>query len=170
MPVSDKKRTQLTEDLSPVLMQGEEVIDATTCLAYVRRMGQTTQRRGTLFVTDRRVGVFTKKLGGYDLLDFAYGLLTSVEYKRGMLYGEITLLAAGEHTEVRQIQKDEVERIAQGIRQRVALAHSHAPAGVPPSPAAGGVADELMKLSQLRESGVLSEEEFQAQKAKLLGS
>ncbi len=32
-----------------------------------------------------------------------------------------------------------------------------------------GVADELTKLGQLREQGVLSDEEFQQQKAKLLG-
>jgi hypothetical protein len=41
-----------------------------------------------------------------------------------------------------------------------------------PAPAAPGVAlvaDELAKLAQLRESGVLSEEEFQAQKTRLLG-
>ena len=32
----------------------------------------------------------------------------------------------------------------------------------------GGTADELHKLSELKDKGVLSEEEFQAQKAKLL--
>jgi ABC-type multidrug transport system fused ATPase/permease subunit len=32
----------------------------------------------------------------------------------------------------------------------------------------GGTADELSKLAQLRDNGTLSEEEFQAQKAKLL--
>jgi hypothetical protein len=31
------------------------------------------------------------------------------------------------------------------------------------------VADELMKLAQLRDAGVLTPEEFQAQKARLLG-
>jgi len=33
----------------------------------------------------------------------------------------------------------------------------------------GGTADELEKLSKLKDSGVLSDEEFAAQKAKLLG-
>lgn len=42
-----------------------------------------------------------------------------------------------------------------------------AAAPVPAEPAPS-TADELLKLAQLRESGVLSEEEFQAQKAKLL--
>jgi hypothetical protein len=39
---------------------------------------------------------------------------------------------------------------------------------VPPQPPAKSVADELKKLAELREAGVLTEPEFQAQKAKLL--
>jgi hypothetical protein len=42
----------------------------------------------------------------------------------------------------------------------------------PPPPAAPAVdpIEQLTKLGQLRDSGVLTEEEFQAQKAKILGS
>ena len=29
------------------------------------------------------VSLFTKKLGGYDVQDFAYGLLTSIDHKKG---------------------------------------------------------------------------------------
>ncbi len=43
-------------------------------------------------------------------------------------------------------------------------------APAPPTPApASSVADELSKLAQLRDAGVLTPEEFEAQKAKLLG-
>jgi hypothetical protein len=37
-------------------------------------------------------------------------------------------------------------------------------------PSTQGVGEELQRLASLRDSGVLSEEEFSAQKAKLLGS
>jgi hypothetical protein len=43
-----------------------------------------------------------------------------------------------------------------------------APAAPPSAPAPLGVADELAKFAQLRDQGVLSDEEFQAQKARLL--
>ena len=51
---------------------------------------------------------------------------------------------------------------------------ANAPAAAPPALVASGapmiaVADELAKLAALRDSGVLSAEEFDAQKAKLLG-
>lgn len=39
-----------------------------------------------------------------------------------------------------------------------------------PSPRASSVADELAKLASLRASGAITEEEYQAAKAKLLGS
>ncbi|WP_082958591.1 SHOCT domain-containing protein [Mycobacterium sp. E3198] len=39
----------------------------------------------------------------------------------------------------------------------------------PPHIAPTSVADELMKLAQLRDAGVLTQEEFEAQKAKLIG-
>jgi len=42
-------------------------------------------------------------------------------------------------------------------------------AGSPPPAAPASVADELAKLDRLRADGVLTEEEFRAQKAKLLG-
>jgi Short C-terminal domain/Phospholipase_D-nuclease N-terminal len=38
-----------------------------------------------------------------------------------------------------------------------------------PDPASGSAADELAKMADLRDKGVLSEEEFSARKARLLG-
>lgn len=166
MATSDKKREQIIEDLRPVLLENEDLLEVATGLAVVRRMGSDAARRGTLFVTDRRVGVFTKKLGGHDLLDFSYGLLTSIEYKKGMMFGEVTLLASGDRTRFHQVDKDLVVRLVQIIRERMALSSSGNAIVQPVSPIS--LADELTKLATLKEVGVLSEEEFATQKAKLL--
>lgn len=52
------------------------------------------------------------------------------------------------------------------------VAESFVGMGVPGAPAAGGVdvAGQLTQLAELRDSGALSSDEFEAQKAKLLGS
>jgi hypothetical protein len=168
MPLKDSKRDQIVADLQPVLMDGEQLIDVTTGAADVVRLGQPTERRGTLFVTDRRVGLFTKKLGGHDLLDFSYGLLTSIEYKKGFSYGEITLLAAGDRTRFHMIPKDLVENLVKVIRERMAASSQPSQPSTPPGSGAS-VADELLKLASLRDSGILTPEEFDAQKAKLIG-
>lgn len=116
MALKDSKREQIIADLQPVLMDGESLIDVTIGMAEVRRLGRKAERRGTLFVTDRRVGLFTKKIGGHDMLDFSYGLLTSIEYKKGIAFGEISLLGAGGRTHFHMIPKDLVEGFVQVIR------------------------------------------------------
>lgn len=168
MPLKDSKREQLVADLQPVLMAGERLIDVTKGLAHVTRFGKQTGRRGTLFITDRRVGLFTKKIGGHDMLDFSYGLLTSIEYKKGLTFREITLLAAGDRTRFHQVPKDLVEGIVQTIRERMTMSTNH---NQPPArdETQASVADELIKLASLRDAGVLTQDEFDTQKAKLIG-
>jgi Bacterial PH domain/Short C-terminal domain len=167
MALKDSKREQITADLQPILMDGEQLIDVTTGAADVMRLGQPTERRGTLFITDRRVGLFTKKLGGHDMLDFSYGLLTSIEYKKGFSYGEITLLAAGDRTRFHMIPKDLVENLAKVIRERM-VASTQPSQPATPAGSVASVADELLKLASLRDSGILTQEEFDAQKSKLI--
>lgn len=60
----------------------------------------------------------------------------------------------------------------EAIRDEVQAAmHAARSAAAAPAtaPSAGGVADELKKLAELRDSGVLSAEEFDAEKSRLLG-
>jgi hypothetical protein len=147
-------------------MEGEQVIDATTGMIPVHRMGKDTHRNGAVLVTDRRIVLFSKKLGGYDLQDFAFGLLSSVEHKKGMTAGNLTLSAAGSKSHVRGIPKGDVERIAQLIREKMAAAHG----GVETTATAtDDTADQIRKLAALRDEGLLTAEEFEAKKKQLLG-
>lgn len=53
--------------------------------------------------------------------------------------------------------------------QEVEVVHTYTPApSSTPVPSSSSLSDELRKLAQLRDDGILSESEFQAQKAKLL--
>jgi hypothetical protein len=168
----DKRRDKLVEQAQPALTAGEQVIDATTGMIQVRRMGNDTARNGVVLVTDRRVVLFTKKLGGYDMQDFAYGLLSSVDHKRGMMYGELDLAAAGDRSHVKQMPKDDVERIAQLIRDKMAAAHQGGqPGAVSSGPASAqpDTATEIRNLAGLRDEGLITAEEFEAKKKQLLG-
>ena len=66
----------------------------------------------------------------------------------------------------------DLEPIAAQLAPAAAAEDRQIPVSPAPAPhhvAAISVADELMKLAQLRDAGVLTPEEFQAQKARLLG-
>lgn len=83
--------------------------------------------------------------------------------------------AVGKSRQRGQTQEEEQEYRLQELEAQQAAAAAPAPqyAPPPPAPSAGGITDEtvaqLQKLGQLKEQGILTQEEFDAQKAKLLG-
>jgi hypothetical protein len=61
------------------------------------------------------------------------------------------------------------DAFASKVRERVAVAH--APAGAtpaPPAPLPTSIPDQIRELGELRDSGLLTEEEFATKKAELL--
>lgn len=147
-----------------VLQAEERVLDVTTGMVEVHRMGTKTTRRGAILVTDRRVILYSKKIGGYEMYDHVYGLLTALDYKKGMMYGNITFAASGDRTHVSQIPKEDLERVAKVIRARMAAAHEQG------RPVAGAsTADEIRKLAELHAAGIFTDGEFAAKKKQLLG-
>ena len=157
-------RERMLSDLAPVLMEGELVEDLTSCIIEVGRpLGVNPRRVGILAVTNRRVICFSKRFGRSDLKDFAFGLLTSVDHKRSWVNGELNLAASGERIHIFNIPKEDVERVAQAIRTRMATHTSVTREDEPEREL-----DLLKKLSELRDAGILTEEEFQRKKAQIM--
>lgn len=161
-----RKQQKQIDRAAEVLQPGEVVLDVTTGMIEVARMGSKTSRKGAILVTDRRVILYAKKMGGYEMYDHVYGLLTAIDYKKGMMYGRITLAASGAEARVSQIPKDDVERIAKAMRERIAEAHEQ---GKPGTGAPVNAADEIRKFGELHDAGILTDDEFTAKKKQLLG-
>jgi hypothetical protein len=92
----------------------------------------------------------------------------------GLLRGMArTAVIAGTATAVsNRVSKRQGERWAEQ-EQDAAIQAQAAPGQMAPAPAAGGgssMIDQLKELGELKAQGILTEEEFAAQKAKLLGS
>jgi len=87
----------------------------------------------------------------------------------GLLRGMArTAVVAGTATAVsNRVSKRQGERWAQ---QEAAQAQPAAPVTAAPAPAGGDVIAQLKELGELKAQGILTEEEFAAQKAKLLGA
>jgi hypothetical protein len=168
MAKSEEWKLKKLEKAQIALIEGEQVIDSTTGVFRIRG-AVIGERNGVVIVTDRRVILFTTKLGGYDVQDFAYGLLTSVDHTKGWIYGDLDLAAAGDRSHVTQIPKNEVERVARAIRERMALSHAAGRTAPASAPESTDTAEEIRKLAQLKDEGLLTEDEFAAKKKQLLG-
>lgn len=166
MPDFTAKQQKQIDRAKDVLQSDEIVLDVTTGIIEVTRMGTKTSRNGAILVTDRRVILYTKKLGGYEMYDHVYGLLTAIDYKKGMMRGDITFAASGDRTHVSQVPKEDVERVAKAIRARMAAAHEH---DLQETGAGFSPADEIKKLAELHASGILTDDEFTGKKKQVLG-
>ena len=92
----------------------------------------------------------------------------------GLLRGVArTAVIAGTATAVsNRVSRRQANRWASQEEEQYAQQQQYAPPPAPAPAAVGGEDDlleQLQKLGQLHESGVLTDEEFAAQKAKLLG-
>jgi Short C-terminal domain len=91
----------------------------------------------------------------------------------GLLRGVArTAVIAGTATSVsNRVSKRQGERWAQQEQEQYAQ-QAPPPQAAAPAPAAGGAStiEQLKELGELKAQGILTEEEFAAQKAKLLGS
>jgi len=80
---------------------------------------------------------------------------------------------AGKKVQQGREQDQETEARLQDLEAQQQQQQYAAPVAAPPPPAAGGlsndVIEQLKQLAQLKDAGVLTQEEFDAQKAKLLG-
>jgi hypothetical protein len=93
--------------------------------------------------------------------------VTSVQTKKHGIRTEVTVYASGNTIEFR-FGHSEANRFKTAIMGLVLEPREAASASPAAPPVAVDVADQLERLAKLRDQGVLSEEEFQTQKGKLL--
>jgi len=94
-------------------------------------------------------------------------------HRAGMLYTVVKVATSADVIEMRvaRAQADQIKAILTRLMLGWGAPAATGPsAAAPPAPTPMLVADELAKLVQLRDAGALTNEEFAAQKARLLGS
>lgn len=93
--------------------------------------------------------------------------VSSVQAKKDGFRTKVTVFASG-NTIVFRFDHDEARQFNDAIMGLI-LDKGAAPAPSPAAPSQPDVYDQLKKLGELRDAGVLSPEEFEAKKAELLG-
>ena len=134
--------------------------------------GMYNSGTGILVATDRRLVFVDKGMFSLKIEDFAYDRITSIESSTGMMFGGITIYASGNKEEIKQVPKEITRPFSDWLRAKLSepkpAQSSNAGAATANTPVS--VADELDKLAGLRDRGIITNDEFDAQKSKLLGS
>jgi hypothetical protein len=151
----------------PEYLHGSETVLAMTG-------GMTGGNNGLLVATDRRALFVSEGVVHHSFEDFPYDRITTVTSSRGMTFGKIVISTAGAARVVEQVAKGEAEAVAAVIRDRVEAVtreRHQAPAAstAQPGESAPNLAAQLRELAELRDQGILTPEEFDTQKARLLG-
>lgn len=127
---------------------------------------------GVLVATNKRL-VFVDKglIYGVRVEDFAYDKITSMEYKKGLVLGQIMMYSAGNRAQITNCDKAQVQPFVEYVRARTSGRAAHASAPPPAEPVVSNDSDALSRLERLaalKERGILTDEEFSAQKRKIL--
>lgn len=157
------KLEKLAEQAKPHLRDGEKIHVSVLGTYETKIMGSDSVRSGILMATDERVVFFAKKLTGYDLESFPYSNISSIEMGKNMMGHHIKLFASGNEISVKWIQTGNIEGFVELVRSRIGKSSS-----APAEPSQASPVEQIRSLAELRDQGIITDEEFQAKKAELL--
>jgi hypothetical protein len=153
--------------LASYLMESERVLNMSS--------GLYSGANGLVVLTDRRVIFLSAGMTKNRFEDFPYEKISSVQHAGGMVFGELTIYVSGNKAQMASMIKERAKEIADYIRQRLSTsgATTQQPSYQPSPASAPSVADsdpyeQLKKLGELRDAGVLTQEEFEEKKQQIL--
>lgn len=123
---------------------------------------------GILVLTNRRVLFVGKGFSGNRTEDFTFEQIVSLDCNTPPLlgYSTITIQAKGGFSKFENVTKDKAQEFAQRTREAIHASKTAAASSTSPMDKYA----VLEKLAELKSKGILSEDEFQTEKAKALNS
>jgi hypothetical protein len=142
-----------------------EILSADEKIVYlVEGRNKTSKHHIILVATDRRL-IFVDKefMYGLKVEDFSYDKVSSIQYKKELMLASINIHTADNIVEIDGVGKYYAELFCEKARDFMSRPKEYFQTKSEPT-----VLDQLEQLGRLKESGVLTEEEFAEQKKKLL--
>ncbi|MNL11767.1 hypothetical protein D3C87_1326140 [compost metagenome] len=157
------KIDKLTTQASEHLQQGEQIIVTVMGAYETKSMGQDTLRTGVFLATTSRLFFYGKRTFGFDTESFPYETISSFEYSKGLMGSTISFFASGNKVKMKWINKGNIEGFISTVQSNLGRKGASSS-----NNSALDVAEQIKKLADLRDSGVLTEEEFSSKKKQLL--
>ncbi|NIF04924.1 hypothetical protein F3J23_05670 [Chryseobacterium sp. Tr-659] len=158
-------------DINPTIFARKEIhalpdiLSADEKIVYlVEGRNKMTKHHIILAATDRRM-IFVDKefMYGLKVEDFSYSKISSIQYETALLLASIDIHVADDIVEIDGVGKYDAELFCARVRDFMSR-----PEEFFQNKPELTVLDQLEQLGRLKASGVLSEEEFNNQKKKLL--
>lgn len=147
--------------LPQVMIEGETIKALTS--------GLHNNNTWLIAATDRRILFLDKgMIYGLRQIEIPLKQITSVSHSTGLLAGTIKINTAGGLMQINNIAKKDATKVADIISELMRQAQASRPSA--PADPKVDIATQLEKLAALKEKGILTDAEFQEQKAKLLHS
>jgi hypothetical protein len=133
--------------------------------------GFYNEGNGLLVATNNRLFFVNKGIFSLKVEDFPYDKITTIQYESGILLGKITIYTSGNKAVIDNTAKGPSKTFSEWLRNRINNKSTTAPVQtISPAPSTESSAiDQIKKLAELKDAGVLTEEEFTAKKKQLLG-
>jgi hypothetical protein len=120
-------------------------------------------------VTDRRVVFVEEGMLRKTLEDFPYDRISSVQTHTAMMKGKLTIFASGNKAVIEQVfPKRRAVEIGDYIRARIQKGEQATPAPATTVTPAADPSERLRKLAELRDAGIISSDDSETQKARIL--
>jgi hypothetical protein len=175
MPTLEEVREQIGHQPSGARFLGRKEIKELPKILWddemIEQLVQGTYNVGTgvLVATNKRLIFVDKGIGKLRVEDFPYDKISSIQYETGWMSGTITIFASGNKAEIKNVVKDSCKGFADYVRARISPVSESVQTKAAPT-AGTDLVDQLERLGKLKDQGILTEEEFTAQKTKILGS
>lgn len=159
-------------DINPTFFARKEIRELPNILSedekivyLVEGRNKITTHHIILVATDRRL-IFVDKefMYGLKVEDFSYSKISSIQYETELMLASIDIHVSDDIVEIDGVGKYDAELFCEKVRNFMSDPEEYFQNKSEPS-----TLDQLEQLGRLKESGVLSEEEFNEQKKKLLG-
>lgn len=128
---------------------------------------------GLLVATNKRLIFIDKGIIKLKVEDFPYDKISSLQYETGIILGKMTVFTSGNRADIKNLAKNETRPFAEYVRARVtsktepASLSSNKSSDVSPSE---DRVKQLERLAYLKHKGMLTQEEFNQEKKRLLSS
>ncbi|OCA79891.1 hypothetical protein BBH99_17450 [Chryseobacterium contaminans] len=158
-------------DINPTIFARKEIHALPDILSVDERIiylvegrNKITQHHIILVATDRRLMFVDKEfMYGLTVEDYSYTKISSIQYETAMMLASIDIQVSDDLVEIDGVGKYEAKLFCEKVRDFMSRPKEYIQHTSEPS-----LLDQLEQLGRLKESGILSEEEFNEQKKKII--